>query len=91
MEEANGKKFKTNQIVTLTKEDMPLTRENGYGIFLWESGNVYKGNYKDDERDGFGEMFWTDGSIILRRMEERHIAWLWKNGIPRHDCQRGYF
>ena len=30
---------------------------------MWESGNIYKGNYIDDERDGYGEMFWTDGSI----------------------------
>ena len=24
---------------------------------------MYKGRYKDDERHGYGEMFWTDGSI----------------------------
>jgi hypothetical protein len=25
-----------------------LDKKNGYGTFTWESGNVYKGNYKDD-------------------------------------------
>lgn len=32
------------------------------GQFVWESGNVYKGCYKDDERHGYGEMYWVDGS-----------------------------
>ena len=32
-------------------------------MFTWASGNTYKGEYKEDERDGYGEMSWTDGSI----------------------------
>jgi hypothetical protein len=32
-------------------------------VFTWASGNIYKGEYKEDERDGYGEMRWTDGSI----------------------------
>jgi hypothetical protein len=39
---------------------------------MWESGNIYKGNYVDDERDGYGEMFWTDGSFYQGE---------WKAGI----------
>ena len=27
---------------------------NGYGIFTWASGNVYKGNYDADMRCGYG-------------------------------------
>ena len=27
------------------------------------SGNIYKGNYVEDERDGYGEMEFTDGTI----------------------------
>ena len=37
--------------------------KHGYGIFSWQSGNVYKGNYENDERNGYGEMSWTDGSV----------------------------
>jgi hypothetical protein len=33
------------------------------GIFTWESGNIYHGNYQNDERMGYGEMYWTDGSV----------------------------
>jgi hypothetical protein len=32
------------------------------GTFTWESGNIYHGNYINDERMGYGEMYWTDGS-----------------------------
>ena len=37
--------------------------KNGYGVFRWETGNVYKGNYRNDEREGYGEMYWIDGSV----------------------------
>jgi hypothetical protein len=37
--------------------------KNGYGEFYWQSGNIYKGEYKDDLRQGYGEMFWVDGYI----------------------------
>jgi hypothetical protein len=36
--------------------------KEGVGEFTWISGNIYKGEYKSDERDGYGEMYWTDGS-----------------------------
>ena len=26
-------------------------------------GDVYKGNYKEDERHGYGEMYWKDGQL----------------------------
>lgn len=26
----------------------------GYGIFTWAAGNVYKGNYEADVRNGYG-------------------------------------
>ena len=45
-------------------------------MFNWTSGNIYKGNYRNDEREGFGEMLWTDGSSYKGD---------WKNGI-----QHGY-
>jgi hypothetical protein len=37
--------------------------KNGLGTFTWESGNIYHGNYVNDERMGYGEMYWTDGSV----------------------------
>lgn len=36
--------------------DYAYDKKNGWGMFEWESGNVYKGMYVDDERHGYGEM-----------------------------------
>jgi len=32
-------------------------------VFTWASGNVYKGSYEGDMRNGIGEMYWTNGSF----------------------------
>lgn len=37
--------------------------KHGKGVFTWASGNIYKGEYFEDERHGNGQMLWTDGSI----------------------------
>ena len=39
--------------------------KNGYGIFKWKTGNLYKGEYRNDVREGFGEMNWIDGSKYI--------------------------
>jgi hypothetical protein len=33
------------------------------GTFIWESGNKFIGNYEKDQREGYGEMQWNDGSV----------------------------
>lgn len=52
---------------------------------------MYVGHYKNDERDGYGEMMWTDGSKYVGD---------WKNGIqngygkmifPNNTVKEGYF
>lgn len=39
-------------------------------MFTWQAGNVYKGNYFDDVRHGFGEMCWNDGSWYKGQWEK---------------------
>jgi hypothetical protein len=29
-------------------------KKQGYGIFTWATGNIYKGNYEVDMRSGYG-------------------------------------
>lgn len=29
-------------------------KKNGYGIFTWATGNVYKGHYEEDLRNSYG-------------------------------------
>lgn len=37
---------------------------------------MYQGNYKDDQREGYGEMYWTDGTVY--------------KGEWRKGCQHGF-
>jgi hypothetical protein len=37
--------------------------KHGQGVFNWASGGIFIGEYKEDERDGYGEMRWADGKI----------------------------
>ena len=37
-------------------------KKEGYGVFIWENGNLYQGNFVADQRHGYGEMYWSNGS-----------------------------
>lgn len=37
-------------------------KKQGYGVFTWADGNIYKGHYVNDLREGYGEMIFIDGS-----------------------------
>ena len=45
--------------------------ENGYGIYTWESGGKYVGEFKDNKRNGQGTYTYVDGTIQ---------EGLWQNG-----------
>jgi len=34
----------------------------GEGTFIWPSGEIYKGNFRNDAFHGKGSMTWADGS-----------------------------
>jgi hypothetical protein len=34
---------------------------NGQGILLWPDGREYRGEFRDDKREGFGVFKWKDG------------------------------
>lgn len=36
---------------------------NGTGVFVWRSGSVFNGTWKDGERHGMGIQTWTDGRV----------------------------
>ena len=38
------------------------SRENGYGIVLYEEGEIYQGEWKNGEKDGGGKNVYDDGS-----------------------------
>ena len=43
----------------------------GMGIYIWNDGRQYQGQYKDDKKHGFGVYTWADG---------RTYTGYWKNG-----------
>ena len=44
---------------------------SGKGLFIWNDGSRYQGEYQNDEKNGKGKLIWPDGR-----------AWkgMWKNG-----------
>ena len=36
---------------------------HGYGVFVWEDGRRYEGDYKEDKKHGRGAFYWSDGRI----------------------------
>ena len=37
---------------------------HGQGEFYWPEGQVYKGGFKNDQKDGYGELSWGDGILF---------------------------
>jgi len=44
---------------------------HGYGVFTWEDGRVFSGNYVMDKKEGYGVFVWPDG---------KEYKGGWKNG-----------
>ena len=40
-------------------------------IYYWEDGDIYEGNYKKAQREGFGIMYYNNGNMFKV---------MWKNG-----------
>ena len=36
---------------------------NGYGVFTWNDGRIYEGNFINDLKHGKGRFKWPDGKI----------------------------
>lgn len=42
-----------------------MDKKSGYGVYEWENGWVYKGNFEGDYRNGYGELY--DGDSCTYR------------------------
>lgn len=40
-----------------------MDKATGYGEYTDTQGNVYKGSWNNDNQDGYGEEYWTNGSF----------------------------
>lgn len=52
---------------------------------------MYKGEYKEDERDGYGEMRWTDGSVYQGEWNRGIQHGQGKMLFPNGTVKEGYF
>jgi hypothetical protein len=37
--------------------------KDGFGVYYFSNGDVYRGNWVNDQRTGYGEYFWTNGNL----------------------------
>lgn len=49
-------------------------KKSGKGIFRWKIGRRYIGEYKNDLKEGYGEIYNTDGTLSYKGE--------WKNDLP---------
>ena len=62
-----GNKFKPVKGGTLDKDG----KRQGEFIFKFSNGDVYEGNYKNNDKHGYGKMTWSSGQTYLGE---------WRNG-----------
>mmetsp|Transcript_40017 Transcript_40017/g.52395 ORF Transcript_40017/g.52395 Transcript_40017/m.52395 type:complete len:93 (+) Transcript_40017:1004-1282(+) len=49
---------------------------HGSGIYLWEDGRRYQGEYENDKKKGFGAYMWVDGRVYYG---------MWKDGVQHGE------
>ena len=49
-----------------------MDKKSGYGVYEWENGWTYKGNFQNDFRNGYGELFNREGAMAYKGY--------WENG-----------
>lgn len=52
------------QMVMNISATLKMERKNGKGIFKWNDGCMYYGEYKDNKMDGFGSCYNSSGVLI---------------------------
>lgn len=43
---------------------------NGKGVYKWEDGRTYEGEYLNDKKHGYGEYTWADGRKYIGQWAE---------------------
>jgi hypothetical protein len=49
---------------------------HGQGVYKWEDGRVYIGDYRNGKKDGYGQYTWPDG---------RRYEGYWKDGYQNGE------
>ena len=49
---------------------------HGHGVYLWEDGRRYEGEYEYDKKKGLGAYMWGDGRVYYGN---------WKDGVQHGE------
>lgn len=52
---------------------------DGKGVYTWKDGRKYEGEYKNDKKEGYGELTWPDSKINAQRYLIIIISFIKKN------------
>lgn len=58
---------------------------NGEGTFYWGDGSLFRGHWKDDEKEGDGEYYLPDGAIVTGNWKEDEIDGIVKTRFTNGD------
>lgn len=67
---------------------------DGFGVFTWPNGQVFKGNYEKEKKQGQGQLRLADGTLIKGNWVDGRLEGqsdvikngqktkiMWKNGV----------
>lgn len=54
----------------------------GMGVYIWNDGRKYEGDYKDDKKNGFGIYQWADGRRYMGYWNKGKQHGLGKYQVP---------
>ncbi len=61
-----------------------VPKEQGFGLFTWQNGDVYEGDYENGHRSGKGRFIWADGKQydgdFVEDRREGHGSLKWPDG-----------
>ena len=57
----------------------------GMGIYIWNDGRKYSGQYKDDKKHGFGIYTWADARCYMGFWYKGKQHGLGKYVVPKED------
>jgi hypothetical protein len=65
--------------------------DNGIGVYLWESDDVYVGQWKNENRTGYGRYDWKDGSFYTGYFKDGKLDGRGYYESAENNVMDGYF
>ena len=53
--------------------DWKLSKQDGYGIEIWQNGSFYKGTFQSGKKHGLGSYYWKNGASYIGNWERNKM------------------